>query len=111
MFLCKSATAVLPSALSQTNPLIRCAPCSAEQPELEHLSEQRSPHWSQPRPPTPPPRLLALVDDGGNDSDGTLADEDIALLPTSHGADDYFYARNEWWRSSDEYYALAFPWF
>lgn len=76
------------------------------------INKQRSSTRCPPRPSTPPPRLLpALVEYDGSDSDSALADEDIALLQTRRGVDDYMYARSEWWRNSDEYYALAFPWF
>lgn len=56
-------------------------------------------------------------DSSGSDADdeeddGSLASEDASLLRKHRGAEDHLmHERSEWQRSSDEYYALAFPWY
>lgn len=75
----------------------------------------------QARAPTPGPAPALVVDDDDDDGEEEtesenesggrmLTDANVSLLRTRRDADDCLYARDQWWRAEQDYYALAFPW-
>lgn len=73
------------------------------------------------RPPTSRPRAAAALtaddndddndEDGSEGEEGDMAGEYVSLLRERRQVEEFIHSRKEpWWRASDEYYALAFPW-